>query len=115
MNPNQDRLWTDVAVFEDLKTGQAVETLLRSQGFPVRIYDDKFFRRCLFLRPPRVTFRVQVFPADIARAENFLTATAADLLNQAIHCPDCGSLRITYPQMTRKFVSPTIFLHAGIL
>jgi hypothetical protein len=32
-----------------------------------------------------------------------------------MHCPDCGSLQTSYPQMTRKFILPTILLHAGIL
>jgi hypothetical protein len=34
---------------------------------------------------------------------------------KAIHCPECGSLRISYPQMTRKFLLPTRFLHLGII
>ncbi len=37
------------------------------------------------------------------------------ILLKAIRCPDCGSLRVNYPQMTRKFLLPTLFLHLGII
>ena len=44
-----------------------------------------------------------------------LAAGAPDVLAQAIHCPSCGSLRVSYPQMTRKFILPTVLLHLGII
>jgi len=107
--------WTDLAVFDDLSTGQAVETLLTNAGIQARAYDDRFFRRFLFLRPPRKTFRLQVHRDDIARAQAFLFTLPTDPFRQAIHCPECGSLRVSYPQMTRKFILPTVVLHASIL
>lgn len=107
--------WTDVAVFEDLAAGKTVATKLNQHGILARTYDDKFFRRFLFLRPPRLTLRVQVHAEELERAQNFLHASAEDHLRGAIHCPDCGSLRVSYPQMTRKFVLPTVVLHVGIL
>lgn len=114
-SPSKYQTWADVAVFEDLDTGRIVEALLTNEGFQARTYDDKFFRRFLFLRPPRVTLRVQVHAGDVARTRAFLNAATVDPFRQAIHCPDCGSLRVSYPQMTRKFVTPTILLHLGIL
>jgi hypothetical protein len=114
-SPSKYQPWTDVAVFEDLDTGKAVETLLTNQGLHARTYDDKLTRCFLFLRPPRVTFRLQVRESDFNRAQDFLRARARDGLPDAIHCPDCGSLRLSYPQMTRKFILPTIVLHVGIL
>src|SRR5262245_53508754 len=110
MNPSKHHSWTDVAVFEDLNAARLVESFLTNQGIHARIYDDKFFRRFLFLRPPRVTFRIQVAAKDHERAKHFLRTAAAEALKAAIHCPDCGSMRISYPQMTRKFVMPTILL-----
>src|SRR5438067_866551 len=107
-SPSKNQPWTDVAVFQDLNTGKSVETLLTNQLLTARTYDDRFFRRFLFLRPPRMTYRVQVHPQDLARALDYLRAAAPNALREAIHCPDCGSLRISYPQMTRKFVTPTV-------
>jgi hypothetical protein len=37
------------------------------------------------------------------------------LLPRAIRCPACGSLRVQYPQMTRRFLLPTLSLHLGII
>jgi len=113
--PSNQQPWTDVAVFEDLNTGKAVETLLTTQGIPARTYDDKLVRRLLFLRPPHVTYRLQVHAGDLGRAQECLHTGPTDSLREAIHCPECGSLQISYPQMTRKFVLPTIVLHLGIL
>jgi hypothetical protein len=107
--------WVDVAVFEYLNAGKAVETLLTKQRLAARTYDDKLFRYFLFLRPPRMTFRVQVRQDDLKAAEDFLAEAAPDAMQMAIHCPSCGSRRIAYPQMTRKFFLPTVLLHLGII
>ena len=102
-------------MFEDLDAARTVETSLASHGFQAQTYDDKFFRAFLFLRPPQVTFRVQVHAEDLPRAGEFLQNNSPAVLRDAIHCPSCNSLRVSYPQMTRKFVSPTIVLHLAIL
>ena len=104
-----------MAVFEDLDAARTVETSLASQGIQARTYDDKFFRAFLFLRPPEVTYRVQVHAEDLDRTNEFLAKDPPAVLRDAIHCPSCNSLRVSYPQMTRKFVSPTIVLHLGII
>ncbi len=109
------QLWTDVAVFEDVNAGKAVERLLADKGFPARTYDDRLFRYFLFLRPPRVTFRVQVRQDNVNAAGDFLIAAVPNALQKAVHCPSCGSRCVSYPQMTRKLVLPTILLHLGII
>lgn len=107
--------WADVAVFEDVNAGKAVETFLQENMIPARTYDDKVFRTFLFLRPPRPTFRVQVRQDKLNTANQLLATAAPVILHQAIHCPSCGSRHISYPQLTRKFVLPTIVLHLGII
>jgi hypothetical protein len=107
--------WVDIAVFENIIAGKNVEALLTGKGFEARTYDDKWFRYFLFLRPPQITYRVQVRQNDITNVEAFLNAEAPDALKKAIHCPSCDSLQVSYPQMTRKFILPTIVLHLGII
>lgn len=114
-SPSKHQPWADVAVFEDLDAAKTIETSLAGQGIQARTYDDKFFRAFLFLRPPEVTYRVQVHAEDLDRTSEFLTKDPPAVLRDAIHCPSCNSLRVSYPQMTRKFVTPTIILHLGIL
>ena len=107
--------WSDVAVFEDVKAAKTIETFLTGKGLEARTYDDKLFRYFLFLRPPRLTVRVQVRQENLQSADEFLEAGVPPALQEAIHCPSCNSLRVSYPQMTRKFILPTILLHLGIL
>ena len=45
------RSWSDVAVFEDVNAGKAVETFLTEKGFAARAYDDKMFRHFFFCVP----------------------------------------------------------------
>jgi hypothetical protein len=115
MNRWRQHSWRDLAVFESRDAGRALETFLRDNGFASRNYDDKLFRYFLFLRPPQITYRVQVRKSHFAEASKLLDASPPAVLSQAIHCPTCGSLRINYPQMTRQFVLPTILLHLGII
>jgi len=44
-----------------------------------------------------------------------LATSAPAALQGAIRCPSCASLRVSYPQMTRKFILPTLLLHLGII
>lgn len=107
--------WHDVAVFDNLEAGKALERFLQASGFEARAYDDKLFRYFLFLRPPEITYHVQVRKDRQPDAEKLLRANPPAVLSRAIHCPECGSLRINYPQMTRRFVLPTVLLHLGII
>jgi hypothetical protein len=109
--------WSDVAIFENPGDGQLLETDLKNKGFETRTYNDKLLQLFLFLCPPHNTIRVQVRGKDFKNAAYFLDhepATSA-LLQKAIRCPSCGSLRVQYPQMTRKFLLPTLLLHLGII
>lgn len=107
--------WTDVAVFENLNDGKVLEVFFKGQGMEARTYDDKMFRYFLFLRSPQVTYRVQVRQNHFEDATKLLQAKTPKVLDWALHCPSCGSLRVNYPQMTRKFVLPTVLLHLGII
>src|SRR5450756_314467 len=107
--------WTDVAVFENLANGQALTQQLKDQGLEARAYDDKVYRAFLFLRPPQITFRVQVRRDHEAEAAEFRKTKNPPALARAVHCPECGSLKINYPQMTRRFILPTVLLHLGII
>jgi hypothetical protein len=111
----QQASWVDMAVFEDVNAGKAVEKFFADQGLSSRTYDDRLFRYFLFLRPPQVTFRVQVRQNHVRDADDLLAARAPEALQQALRCLSCGSLRVSYPQMTRKFILPTILLHLGII
>jgi len=107
--------WVDVALFESVNDGRALQTFLDANRIEARTYDDKVFRYFLFLCPPRIVWRVQVRKNSSNYTVELLKSKSPSILEKALHCPSCGSLRANYPQMTRKFVLPTIMLHLGII
>ena len=118
MNSSRKRQpWGNVAIFENASDGKMLETALKDRGFETRTYNDKLLQCVLFLCPPHATIRVQVRGNDFKKATCFLDHEPATsvLLRRAIRCPSCGSLRVQYPQMTRRFLLPTLLLHLGII
>jgi hypothetical protein len=117
ITPKKRRPWNDVAIFENPSDGQLLEADLKNKGFETRTYNDKLLQLFLFLCPPHATIRVQVRGNDFKNAAYLLGHEPATsvLLQKAIRCPSCGSLRVQYPQMTRKFLLPTLLLHLGII
>lgn len=117
MNTMAGKSWVNVTVFEKKGGAQALESLFKNKRIEARIYNDRILRLLLFLCPPRETFRVQVrhgffkYAMEVLETEPGVPA----ILQQAVHCPDCGSLQVEYPQMTRKFILPTVLLHLGII
>jgi hypothetical protein len=115
MNSRRHHPWVDVAVFENINDGRILETFLRDREIEARTYHNKWFHALLFLRPPQVTWRVQVRKDQHVKAVLLVESSHPPTLEKAMHCPSCGSLQVNYPQMTRKFILPTILLHSGIL
>jgi hypothetical protein len=113
--PQKHHSWVDMAVFEDVNDGKMLEAFFRDKGLEARTNDDKAFRYFLFLRPPTVTYRIQVRHKHLESAGEHLHKAAPAILEKALHCPSCGSLHVNYPQMTRKFILPTVLLHLGII
>jgi hypothetical protein len=107
--------WVEVAVFENINDARILETFLRDKDVDARAYHNKWFQAFLFLRPPHVTWRIQVRNHDFSKAELLLDSSHPPILEKAVHCPSCGSLHVNYPQMTRKFLLPTVLLHLSII
>jgi hypothetical protein len=109
--------WVNAAIFESLNDAQALAAFLNSRRLETRIFNDRLLQLFLFLCPPHATFRVQVRASASKVAAELLDSApeAMPILQKAIACPSCGSLRVNYPQMTRKFFTPTVLLHLGII
>ena len=109
--------WVNIALFESRGDGEILAAFLNKHRIEARVYNDRLLQILLFLCSPRATFRVQV-RANASRAATELLGGAPEataMLQRAIHCPSCDSLRVEYPQMTRKFFLPTVLLHLGII
>ena len=109
--------WVNVAVFENQIDAQKLEKFLQLRCIEARTHNDRWVQIFCFLCPPHATWRTQVRLADLLSVERMLdTDPERGLLTErALHCPSCGSLRVQYPQMTRRFLSPAILLDLGVL
>lgn len=116
MNPI-DKPWVNLAVFESESTARMLETHLQRHGFEARTANNHWLRLLLFLHPPHATHRVQVRHNNFVAARRFLKTdpAAGRLVQEALQCPECGSLSVQYPQMTRKSFTPTILLDLRVL
>jgi len=115
MNASKYQPWVNVALFEDIRDGETFAAVLKAKGFEARVYYDRLLQTFLFLCPPRATYRVQARQKDFPAAMAFAGQRSDPVIQRAIQCPSCGSLRVNYPQMTRKFFLPTLLLHLGII
>ena len=117
MNKMAGNAWVKVAVFKESNEAQVLEAFFKKRRVEARTYHDKILLLLLFLCPPRATFRVEVRHGFIKHAMELLDADpdAPAILQKAVHCPECDSLSVDYPQMTRKSLLPTLLLHLGII
>jgi hypothetical protein len=82
---------------------------LEEAGIPATIYDERKLQRA-FLSPVSLAgIRVRVPHENFGPARALLAEWDKQdgALRDAIHCPQCGSSRVEYPQFTRKFVLPS--------
>lgn len=97
-----------IATFNELEPAQVLQSRLVSAGILAEIHDKSNVGRLWFTPKNLAAYRLDVASLDYARALKMLHDWhAADgALGAAIHCPECGSSRVEYPQMTRKFILP---------
>lgn len=94
-----------VATFNDRAPAEALTARLREAGFDADVFDESSAQKWLMLNmKPRAHMRVRVPNAEGERALQTLREwpDAATLLAEAVHCPQCRSSRIEYPQFSRR-------------
>ncbi len=95
-----------VSTFSNRAKAEPLQKRLAEAGIQAEIHDELRLEKLWFVSKPRADFRLEV-PADqFEQAYNLLLGwDAADgALRDAIRCPECKSLRVQYPQFTRKFL-----------
>ena len=99
---------TILASFDSLAQTAPLVRWLNDQKIPVQVEANPSTGRLWFVPRSAAEVHVRVPAGDYEHALRLLRALPPDaqLLADALHCPDCGSLRVEYPQFTRKFVLP---------
>lgn len=93
-----------VALFNDRSKAEPIQRRLREAGIPAEIHEELRHQKLWMARRADCGVRLEVPANQFERAEDMLTDWDArdSALRDAIHCPECGSLRVDYPQFTRK-------------
>lgn len=100
-----------VLTFNEPEQAESPRKRFEEAGIPARIFDERKVQKYWFISKPLAGIRLRVDKQDYERAEKLLDEwdVTDGALRDAIHCPECGSSEVEYPQFTRKFVTPTIY------
>jgi len=95
-----------LASFNESGPAQVLKDRLNQAGYRAVLHNETKLERYGFLSSPLAAFHVEVRPEDFlpARRKMEKLGQTEGLLNQAVHCPACGSCRVEFPQASRKFV-----------
>lgn len=101
---------TTVATFSDREKAEAVKERLEKAGIHAETADESFYQRFWFLSKPLAGEKVYVAEDEFEKAREVLQAAepVEHNLQGELRCPKCGSVRIDYPQFTRKFITTTM-------
>ena len=94
--------------FNELEPAQLFRDRLSRAGIEAQITDESNTERYWFMSEPLAAIHVEVPEADFIKASQ-IAKTLAQLegtLEGAVHCPECDSTRVEYPQTSRKFYTP---------
>src|SRR5439155_8413975 len=109
-----------LATFNELGPAQQLQARLQQAGIPAVIHDESKVQRFWFMSEPLAAIHVEVPQPHFVKAVRLIAEwhQAEGLLNDAVRCPACHSCRVEFPQLTRKFVTPsfgTLLMAIGLL
>jgi hypothetical protein len=99
-----------IATFRTEADAGPLKQLFEQSHIPAEIQIKPALERIWMVDRPSTSVRVRVPARDHVNALRLMHAwdETAGVLRNAVRCPECGSLRVEYPQFTRKFVLPNL-------
>lgn len=94
-----------VATFNEREPADRIAARLREAGIDAEVYDESDEQKWkLFNLHPRAHMRVRVHTTEEERALAHLAEARGSepALQHALHCPECGSSQIEFPQFSRR-------------
>src|SRR6185503_5805856 len=97
-----------VATFNSRTTAEPLQKRLVEAGIYAEIHDELRLEKLWFVSKPAAGIRIEVPANQYERAYELLMEWDRQeaALRGAIRCPEWRSLRVEYPQFTRKFLLP---------
>ena len=102
--------FTTIACFDRREDAEFLASRLKASNLHAKVYDESALQRFGFMVEPGAAEKVEVPDDEAALADGVLSRMGPgdEILLRAIHCPECGSCKVEYPQYTRKFFTPMI-------
>ena len=99
-----------VATFNELDPAQVLREQFARTGIQASIHDESKLERFWFMSEPLAAVHVEVHQTDFLKARWLMREWEkySAVLKAAVRCPECGSSRIEFPQITRKFLMPVV-------
>src|SRR5437867_11806898 len=93
-----------IAMFSDRAKAEPLQKRLGDAGVRAEIHDELRLEKLWFVSKSAAGVRLEVPAGQFERAYQLLLDwdAAEGALRDAIRCPECESLRVDYPQFTRK-------------
>jgi len=113
--------YVTIITFHEPEPAETLRHRLHDEGIEAKVEDDRNLQKYAFISKPLAGIKLQVDKAKFKRAETLLNEwkSSDTALNDAIHCPQCGSSRLEYPQFSRKSFVPNfilgLFMAAGFV
>jgi len=104
-----------VAFFPSRAAAEPIKNRLVQAGIDARIVEWPWLQRLWFVPKREAGASVEVPREHFERAEKLLIEwdAAEGTLREAIHCPECGSLRVQYPPFARHSLLTNIMMGAA--
>jgi DNA-directed RNA polymerase subunit RPC12/RpoP len=102
---------TLIAAFENRQAAESLAAYLQNQNIHATFVDLTVSMPGNALPADFAKYQVRVPEPDAPAAVQATshTDTGVNLMLPAIRCPECGSVRVRYPEMPRNFVLPFLF------
>ncbi len=100
-----------IATFNEAAKARDLKGRLLQAGIRADVHDEGHLQTVAFMSKPQANNKVLVEDNDFERVQELMVgweATDPDIASALIRCPQCGSSRIEYPQLTRKFMTPAV-------
>src|ERR1051325_11251777 len=100
-----------LATFNDREHAEPVINRLQHEGFHPSLRDETNWQRHRFSET-LASVKVCIDEGEYEPARQKLREldTTEHWLDQAVCCPECGSPDVDYPQVTRKFLLPSLHM-----
>ena len=99
-----------LATFDTPAQAEPLKRRLEEAHISPSIHEGGILKHLWFVHRPRAEVRLDVEAKDLRRSRQLLRAseTKQGAARKVVHCPECHSSRVEYPQFTRKFFLPNL-------